>query len=323
MVNFKKLTEQAKDLVEKRGGTGALKGDAEELKEIAGSKGSLADKAKDAAAALKDPGADETEEQPTPDARPFGPGRRARGARRSSCRRRDRRARARPRPPRQAPWRAAAGEAAAAAYRRISAMPPAGLEPAARCLEGSRSIQLSYGGVGSRIRRVEAVAPYRALRLPLVRANCMAICADEFALRDLGQNKGLASVVERRNISRLLRAGKVVPLHRCMMEHLTAVAARLAGLELHEPGRRSRTLLTVVGDQLLAISLVVRGRILSLAPPAPRLQAVAMAMKFRGREYEPATSALLHVLTISRRTDVRVWRAPTGTRDRSRRITPP
>jgi hypothetical protein len=25
-------------------------------------------------------------------------------------------------------------------------MPPAGLEPATRCLEGSRSVQLSYGG---------------------------------------------------------------------------------------------------------------------------------------------------------------------------------
>ena len=39
MVNFKKLTDQAKDLVEKRGGTGALKEDADELKDIARQQG--------------------------------------------------------------------------------------------------------------------------------------------------------------------------------------------------------------------------------------------------------------------------------------------
>ena len=57
MVDFKKLSTQAKDLVEKRGGTDALKQDASELAEIAKGKGSISDKAKAAAAALKESGA--------------------------------------------------------------------------------------------------------------------------------------------------------------------------------------------------------------------------------------------------------------------------
>ena len=56
-MDFKRLTSRAKDLVEKRGGTDSLKQDAEELKRIAKGQGSLTDKAKAAAAALKDPGA--------------------------------------------------------------------------------------------------------------------------------------------------------------------------------------------------------------------------------------------------------------------------
>ena len=44
-------------MVNKRGGTGALKEDAEELKDIATGKGSLKDKAKAAGEAIKDPGA--------------------------------------------------------------------------------------------------------------------------------------------------------------------------------------------------------------------------------------------------------------------------
>lgn len=58
MVDFRKLSTQAKNLVEKRGGTDALKRDAEQVREIAKGKGSLSDKAKAAAAALKDPGTD-------------------------------------------------------------------------------------------------------------------------------------------------------------------------------------------------------------------------------------------------------------------------
>jgi hypothetical protein len=56
MVDFRKLGDKAKELVQKRGGTDGLKQDAAELKEIATGKGSLSDKAKAAAEALKKPG---------------------------------------------------------------------------------------------------------------------------------------------------------------------------------------------------------------------------------------------------------------------------
>ena len=57
MVNFKKLTDKAKDQVDKRGGSDALKGDLDELKGIAKGKGSIKDKAKAAGKAIKEPGA--------------------------------------------------------------------------------------------------------------------------------------------------------------------------------------------------------------------------------------------------------------------------
>jgi hypothetical protein len=57
MVNFKRLTDQAKKVIDKRGGTDALKEDAQELRSVAKSKGSLKDKAKAAGEAIKDPGA--------------------------------------------------------------------------------------------------------------------------------------------------------------------------------------------------------------------------------------------------------------------------
>jgi len=56
-MDFKKLADKAKDTIDKRGGTDALKADAEELKKIAKGQGSITDKAKAAATALKDPGA--------------------------------------------------------------------------------------------------------------------------------------------------------------------------------------------------------------------------------------------------------------------------
>ena len=56
-MDLKKITDRAKDLVEKRGGSESLKRDAEELQGIAKGQGSLADKAKQAVSAIKDPGA--------------------------------------------------------------------------------------------------------------------------------------------------------------------------------------------------------------------------------------------------------------------------
>jgi hypothetical protein len=56
-MNLKNLFNKGKKIVDERGGVDSLKEDAEELKNIATSKGSMTDKAKEAAAAIKDPGA--------------------------------------------------------------------------------------------------------------------------------------------------------------------------------------------------------------------------------------------------------------------------
>jgi hypothetical protein len=55
-MDFKKLANKAKETIDKRGGVDSLKADAEELKKVAKGKGSLSDKAKAAAQAIKDPG---------------------------------------------------------------------------------------------------------------------------------------------------------------------------------------------------------------------------------------------------------------------------
>ncbi len=56
-MNFDRLRRQAQQIYTKRGGSAAAKADGQELKDIAGGRGSLADKAQAAAQALKDPGA--------------------------------------------------------------------------------------------------------------------------------------------------------------------------------------------------------------------------------------------------------------------------
>jgi hypothetical protein len=63
-MDFKKLGERAKALVDKRGGTESLKEDAEELRDIAKGQGSLSDKAKAATSAIKQPGSDDAAQAP-------------------------------------------------------------------------------------------------------------------------------------------------------------------------------------------------------------------------------------------------------------------
>ena len=57
MAGLSELVNRAKAMFDKRGGADAAKADAQELKDIAGSEGSVSDKAKAAGEALKDPGA--------------------------------------------------------------------------------------------------------------------------------------------------------------------------------------------------------------------------------------------------------------------------
>jgi hypothetical protein len=66
MINFKRLSDQAKKVVDKRGGMDSVKEDAEELRGIAKEKGSLKDKAKAAGEAIKDPGAKGPDEAAKP-----------------------------------------------------------------------------------------------------------------------------------------------------------------------------------------------------------------------------------------------------------------
>jgi hypothetical protein len=58
-MDFKRLSQQAKHLFDRRGGSKSLKEDADELRDIARGEGSLSDKAKAAADAIKEPGARE------------------------------------------------------------------------------------------------------------------------------------------------------------------------------------------------------------------------------------------------------------------------
>ena len=55
-MDLKRLFNKGKKIVDDRGGVDSLKEDAQELAGIAKGKGSLTDKAKEAAAAVKEPG---------------------------------------------------------------------------------------------------------------------------------------------------------------------------------------------------------------------------------------------------------------------------
>ena len=56
MVDFSKLTNRAKQVVQQRGGMDSVKKDAGQLRDIARQPGSATDKVKAAAAALREPG---------------------------------------------------------------------------------------------------------------------------------------------------------------------------------------------------------------------------------------------------------------------------
>lgn len=69
MVDWKKLADKASEVVQKRGGAKSLEEDAGELADIAKGSGTLSDKAKRAAEALKEPGAHDQAPAARPDQR--------------------------------------------------------------------------------------------------------------------------------------------------------------------------------------------------------------------------------------------------------------
>lgn len=66
-MKLKRLFDKAKKTVDERGGVESLKADAKELKEVATGKGSIADKAKGAAAAMREPGEPESQSEGSPE----------------------------------------------------------------------------------------------------------------------------------------------------------------------------------------------------------------------------------------------------------------
>ena len=56
-MDWKRVADKAKQVIDERGGPESLKEDADELRKIAEGPGTLADKAKQAAEAIKEPGA--------------------------------------------------------------------------------------------------------------------------------------------------------------------------------------------------------------------------------------------------------------------------
>lgn len=88
-MDLKRLFNKGKKMVDDRGGVDSLKEDAQELAGIAKGKGSLTDKAKEAAAAVKEPGSNEPARQHPHPTEPTGqerhPNRQATEDRRASA----------------------------------------------------------------------------------------------------------------------------------------------------------------------------------------------------------------------------------------------
>jgi hypothetical protein len=62
-MDWKGMVDKAKQVFQQRGGAPAAKEDAQELRDISQEQGSVADKGKDAAAAIREPGAHQPDEE--------------------------------------------------------------------------------------------------------------------------------------------------------------------------------------------------------------------------------------------------------------------
>jgi len=72
-VKLNRIAEKAKQMIDRRGGMGALKEDLQEVKEAATGRGSMSEKARAAAEAVKTPGRNPASEPPPAERRPSDP----------------------------------------------------------------------------------------------------------------------------------------------------------------------------------------------------------------------------------------------------------
>jgi hypothetical protein len=123
----------------------------------------------------------------------------------------------------------------------------------------------------------------------------MAVCADEFALSDLGEHGLATKPPQLTHLSDLLVARKVIPGHRRMMEKAATVDARLARLEFVVPVHQFTPSLALPRHQAGAGRAEVRGVVRLPTRLAPRLTAVSTPVEVVERLSLATASAYFHL----------------------------
>lgn len=135
-----------------------------------------------------------------------------------------------------------------------------------------------------------------------MRAQRVAVRADELALLDFVEDPlTTAAPSKQAEVRLLLKARKVIPMHRGRVERLTAIRARPSRLEADVPRDELGLPTLVLLLSSFPVGLVVRCRIFPTARLAPRLMAVTRRrVKRRNRVRLTTAVTLLRLRRASR-----------------------